>query len=178
MRSGTIVCPRCSRGFEATAFEPPPPRIRAVEEVAASGPEGASACANHARNAAVTSCQRCGLFICSLCEMNVGGASYCPACFDLLRAQGSMTEVVTRKRDYASMARVTAIAGLFFSFLFLGLPFGILSLVYARKAFKQAKAEQRSSAGLWVVTIMAILEILGALALVAFLIVRFQRGFQ
>src|ERR1700736_5909655 len=69
--TGTIVCPTCSRNFEATAFNPPQRKMRVVE-VAQSGPEGANACANHARNTAVTTCQRCGLFICSLCEMNLG----------------------------------------------------------------------------------------------------------
>src|SRR3954470_4194752 len=122
IQTGIVRCPDCNRDFEAMAFRPPTHRL-VVEHVAASGPIGANACANHAKNAAVTACQRCGLLICALCDMDVGTGSYCPACFDRLRSEESLQPAATRYRDYASMARVAMIAGLFFSSMFLGIPF-------------------------------------------------------
>ena|SRR5687768_3260348 len=103
-RTGAIFCAHCWRPFEATAFAAPQRPVAPVAEVVAAGPEGGNACANHAGNAAVTSCQRCGLFICSLCEMNVGTGPYCPSCFDRMRTQGSLQTGVRRYRDYAGMA--------------------------------------------------------------------------
>src|SRR2546423_4630031 len=138
IRSGIVRCPDCNHDFEATAFTPPAPKLK-VAEVATIGPDGASACANHARNVATTSCTRCGLYICSLCDMNVGSGSYCPSCFDRVRTEGSLAAATTRFRDFGSMARVAAIAGFLFMFMFLGLPFGLLTIYYANKGIKQAK---------------------------------------
>src|SRR5207302_11083915 len=146
-------------------------RLDAVSASAALAPAGATACANHARNAAVTTCVRCGLFICALCNMDVGTGPHCPSCFDRLQADDALSPAATRYRDYASMARIAMIAGLFFSFLFLGVPFGAVSLFYARKAFKQLREAGRSKFGLIIVIIFAVLEIIAGIAWIAALIV-------
>jgi uncharacterized paraquat-inducible protein A len=171
IHSGTVICPDCNKPFEATAFRPPERRLEVVSVAAALTPEGANACANHARNAAVTNCVRCGLFICALCNMDVGTGPHCPSCFDRLRANDALSPATTRYRDYVSMARVAMIAGLFFSFMFLGIPFAAVSLFYSRKGFKQLREEGRSKVGLIVIIIVALLEILAGIALIAVMIV-------
>ncbi len=171
IRSGAITCPYCSRGFEATAFTPPQRRQTApIAQVATVGPEGANACANHARNAATASCQRCGLFICALCDMNVGAGSYCPSCFERVRAEGTLQAAARRYRDYALMARTYAIAGVLLSFMLLGIPLGVMAVYAAIKARKQRREEGRSLAGVTLVMILGFLEILGGIAVIAFLI--------
>jgi hypothetical protein len=170
IRTGAIVCPYCGRGFEATAFTPPQRQQAVTAEVVTGGPEGANACANHARNAATASCQRCGLFICALCDMNVGAGSYCPSCFERIRSEGTLQAAARRYRDYALMARSAAIAGLLFSLMFLGLPFGAVAHFYSIKARKQRRDEGRSLAGVTFVMILGILEILAGLAGIAFII--------
>ncbi len=169
VHSGTIICPYCSRMFLAEAFQPPQRKPRAVA-VVESFPEGANACANHPGNAAVTSCQRCGLFICSLCDMNLGDGSYCPSCFDRIRAEGELQGAATRYLDYASMARVAALAGIIFSVAFLGIPLGGLAVYYARKGAKQRRADGDPTWGMVVLTIIGILEILSTFALIAFFV--------
>lgn len=171
IQSGNIICPDCNKPFEATAFRPPQRRLEVLSVAAALTPEGANACANHEHNAAVTNCVRCGLFICALCNMDVGTGPHCPSCFDRLRANDALAPAATRYRDYASMARIAMIAGLFFSFMFLGIPFAAVSLYYSRKAFKQLREEGRSKVGLIIVIVMAILEIVGGIAWLAALIV-------
>lgn len=145
LRTGHHLCPFCLGGFEATAFDAPQ-RAVARPELVVAGPEEASACANHARNAAVTSCARCGLFICALCEMNVGGASYCPSCFDRMRTDGSL-KAATRYRDFALIARLSALCGLLFVWV-IGMPLGALAIYYAVKGRKQRLEEGRSGAGM------------------------------
>src|SRR4051794_41885326 len=85
IHSGTVICPDCNKPFEATAFRPPERRLEVVSVAAALTPEGANACANHARNAAVTKLVPRGLFICGLCNMEGGKGPPCPSCFHPLR---------------------------------------------------------------------------------------------
>lgn len=171
IRSGTLICPHCNHRFEATAFTPPERKhAAAITEVTSVGPEGANSCANHARNAATASCQRCGLFICSLCDMNVGTGSYCPSCFERVRTEGTLQAAARRYRDYAAMARSAVIAGLLFSMMFLGLPFGAVGFYYSIRARKQRRDEGRSLVGVTFLMIFALLEMLAGMAAIGFMI--------
>lgn len=161
IRSGIVKCPDCSRTFEATAFQPPTRRLR-VAEIATAGPDAVNVCANHARNVATTNCARCGLFICALCDMNTGAGSYCPACFDRLRVEGKVGS--GKRRAYPALARITAIAGILFTFMMLGPLFGILSLYYNHKARKDRDAAGERpawTAGMIIVEILALLVLAG-----------------
>ena len=73
------------------------------------------------------------------------------------------------------MARTAMVAGLFFSFMFLGIPFAAASLFYARKGFKQLRDEGRSKTGLIVIIIVAIVELIVAIALIAVMIVALSK---
>ena len=168
VREGLVTCPKCDNYFEAHVFTPPEQRLRVVPVVAATGPAGANACANHPGNTAVTSCQRCGLFICALCDMNLGTGSYCPTCFDRVRSEDQLAPAKTRYRDYAGLARVMVVAGLFF--WFLSLLFGALGVYYARKGIKQRREAGDSALGMYVVMLLAIMELLGGLLLVGVII--------
>jgi ribosomal protein L37AE/L43A len=172
IHSGTVICPDCNKPFEATAFRPPQRKVEVLSVAAALTPEGTNACANHARNAAVTNCVRCGLFICALCNMDVGTGPHCPSCFDRLRADDALSPAATRYRDYVSMARVSVLASYFFLMVFgVGILFAAASLFYARKGFKQRRDEGLSIAGLVVIVVFDVLAILGGLAFLAVMIV-------
>lgn len=142
LHDGNIRCPACVVEFEARVFHPPVVSGRVLQLVQ-SGPEGATACANHARNAAVASCDRCGLLICSLCQLDVESGKYCPACFERLAQDGGIETAKNRFRDYGNLALVWSLVGLFFSFLFLGIPLAILALYYAFRAIRSP--ENRAS---------------------------------
>ena len=159
LQSGVMRCPICGNSFEATAFKPPQRKL-AVVETSQSGPEAVNPCANHARNVAVTSCQRCGIFICALCDMNVGNGSYCPPCFDRLRGEGGLAGAPKRVRDFGAMAGLAALAGFVFMWMFLGLPFGAATLYYARKGWTQRKEDGRPVAGVVVAALFGALELI------------------
>lgn len=164
IRTGTVVCPDCDGTFESVAFEPPAPVLH-VADIATIGPDGASVCANHARNAAVTSCSRCGLFICALCDLDVGSGSLCPSCFDRVRAEGALEGAASRVRDYVAMARVAMLVGIFFFFVFVGWLFGILAMYYLVKGRRdlRARGEALPKVAFATIGIIAGLEIIGGI---------------
>ena len=176
LHSGMIACEVCGRVYEATVFAAPerPREEVVVSTMQVAGPASANACANHAGNAATTSCGRCGLFICSLCEMNVGSGSYCPSCFDRVRSEGTLQTVATRYRDWASIARLTAIVGLLFYFIWPVV--GGLALFFAAKGMRQRREQGRSRAGMVIIMLVAIGEIIGGIALYGFMIWAIMRA--
>jgi hypothetical protein len=138
MRDGVQACPKCALAFEAHVFHPPQRSAR-VLQLAQMGPQGSAACANHARNAAVANCERCGLFICSLCEIELENGKFCPSCFERLSADGTVQSGKTRIRDYGMLAAASAALGLLFS-AFAGIPCGVLTLYYAFKGRRSEDA--------------------------------------
>jgi len=139
LHDGANVCLQCLGDFEARVFHPPQRSAR-VLQLAHTGPEGAVSCANHARNAAVAACDRCGLLICSLCQLEVADGKLCPSCFERLSQDTETDTTRMRFRDYGSLAGVWAFVGLLPVF---GLPFGLIAIFYCLKAFRHR--ESRSS---------------------------------
>ena len=170
VKSGMVQCRYCSGLYEATAFTPAERRERATEVLVATPDGVANACANHERNAAVTACQRCGLFICELCDMNLGEGSLCPSCFDRGRAERTLAAADMRYRDHASIARIAVLCGFLFTMMFLGLPFGAVGVYYSIKGIRQRRAEGASVIGMVVTMILAILEILGSIVMIGAII--------
>ena len=153
-------------------FHPAPLQTPGREriELAIAGPDEAAACANHARNAAVTSCQRCGVFICALCDMNIGSGSYCPSCFERVRTEGSLETAAKRYRDHAAMARMAVLCGILFAWMMLIAPLGALGVHYSIKALRQRKEQGKSRAGVIVLLVLALLEVVAGLGIILWLI--------
>jgi uncharacterized paraquat-inducible protein A len=165
MRDGVQSCAKCGTAFEARVFHPPQRSAR-VLQLAQLGPDGATSCANHGRNAAVANCDRCGLFICSLCEITIEDGTFCPSCFDRLSKEGRVAGATTRIRDYASLAITMAVLSLFM-FPITGIPLGSLSLYYAFKGFRNRDNATVGTLGL----ILAVLMGIGGIAAGLFFLV-------
>jgi hypothetical protein len=174
LRAGVMTCTYCRTDFEATPFHPRDRRHEAVQVVTETPDGAAAACANHARNAAVTSCSRCGLFICALCDMNVGEGSFCPSCFDRSRDQAAVTGSNTRYRDYATMSISAAVVSLLCSTFFL--PVGAFAVYWGIKGIRQRRAEGTTIAGPLIAMIVGGLQTIGLLVLLTMLIVSLLTG--
>ena len=154
MRDGEQTCAKCHTAFVARVFHPPQRSARALQ-LAQLGPDGATSCANHARNAAVANCARCGLFICSLCQITIEEGTWCPSCFDRLSKEGRVAGATTRVRDYASLSITMALLSLFI-FPITGIPLGSLSIYYAIKGFRNRDNATVGTIGLIIALLMAI----------------------
>jgi hypothetical protein len=156
LRDGEEVCPNCNGYFEARIFHPPRRVVRVA--VVNTGPEASSPCANHPRNAAVASCEHCGVFICSLCELDVSGTRYCPSCFDRLTQDGTIATAQLRFRDYRSLSMFFGLVGLVLSFIF-GIPLGILTIYYAVKGKRDRNAEGASTVPAIIASLLGLVDI-------------------
>jgi ribosomal protein L37AE/L43A len=155
--SGATVCEHCGRPFEGTVFAAPQRRLQVVE-LHAAGPEGAGSCANHPGNAAVANCVRCGVYICSLCEIDVAGSRYCPSCFDRLSTDGAIGTTQTKIRHFTGLATATALVGLLVAVV-LGVPLGLASLYYSSKAVTQRREQGEPTWPVWLIILIAIADI-------------------
>jgi hypothetical protein len=169
-----MTCTYCRTELEATPFQPRDRHHQAVQVVTETPDGTAAACANHARNASVTSCSRCGLFICALCDMNVGEGSFCPSCFDRARDQDALTGGNTRYRDYATMSVSAAAVSLLCSSLFL--PVGALAVYWGVKGIRQRREEGSGIAGPVIAMIIGGLQTAGLLVFFAMLIIGLLAG--
>lgn len=132
--SGSQRCPVCARGFEAVWFRAPQ-REQGVVEVASAGPVEAASCAAHRRNAAVASCERCGIFMCALCRTESDGLVICAPCFERMAEEGGLPSAQTRYRDYTGMSWLFGLLGLL---LWLpGLVTGPAAIYYAVQGLRQ-----------------------------------------
>lgn len=137
MAPGEQACPACGRSFLATPFSPPEPRPEIVPRLAEAGPEGGIPCGRHAGNRAVANCSRCGIFMCSLCRIEIDGMELCPACFDRLSSEGVLSSSRTRLRDYRGIALALGFAGCFL--YFIGLITGPATLYFTWRGLKQRR---------------------------------------
>ena len=144
VETGDILCPHCNRPFSLVTFTPPARSlyvVRAGEE----GPESAGSCANHPRNAAIGNCDRCGIVMCALCEMQLEGSHYCPLCFERVIRDGG-TDLVSEFPDYAGRARIAA--RLSIVTFFFGIPLGFGAIYYAVKAMRNRSISGVPKSGL------------------------------
>jgi uncharacterized paraquat-inducible protein A len=156
LRDGEEVCPSCNVFFEARVFHPPQRTVHVT--LAGAGPQGSNPCANHPRNAAMSNCQRCGVFICSLCELDVSGTRYCPSCFDRVSQEGGIGATQLRFRDFRGLAMFVGFVGLVLSIL-LGIPLGILTIYYAIKGLRDRNVEGSSRVPVVMALLLGVLDI-------------------
>jgi hypothetical protein len=137
LMTGMQSCASCTRPFQAARFAAPvkPAAVRTVEEMAGGA---GTACASHPGNASTSNCQRCGVFMCSLCEIDADEMKLCPACFDRLSAEGALSSTRTSFRDYGRQAGMLALAGI--PLMTLGLVIGPAAIYYSIRSMRQKKA--------------------------------------
>lgn len=149
---GVVTCPSCGQDIailETTDWQSCPycrkrlqiriwPAVRQNHNAAAALSDQAT-CFFHPDKAYQACCQRCGRFVCALCDLQLGAEHVCPTCFERGRADSGMTtgQAEWRYRDvlYDSIALTLGWAWiLFWPTIVLALPAAIFLHVKHRKA--------------------------------------------
>jgi hypothetical protein len=70
--------------------------------------EGEATCFEHADKRAVAVCNKCGRFLCALCEVEVGGKIWCPGCLIPANTNAPIEALEKRRTLFDSIALALA----------------------------------------------------------------------
>ncbi len=91
------VCPGCRMALRGQLFRawwaPAPTRAFGSERAL----EGDAVCFFHPRNRAALTCDICGRFLCTICDLPVGSRHLCPVCLSNGLGQQKLPEIVPRR---------------------------------------------------------------------------------
>jgi hypothetical protein len=120
--TGGIVCKRCGGMIPASfynkdSFFPCPecntlttirvfPALYSERSVNKAEPisEGQAACFYHPQNIALASCESCGRFLCSVCDIEFDGSHICPGCLEEGRKKRRMVNLDSNRILYDSIS--------------------------------------------------------------------------
>ena len=71
--------------------------------------EGEASCFYHPQKKAVLPCQCCGRFLCALCDCELRGDHFCPACLEAGRKKGKIKSLENQRTLYDSIALALAV---------------------------------------------------------------------
>jgi hypothetical protein len=99
--TGLQTCPYCDKQLQIRVW----PIVR-QNTTAATALSDQATCFFHPDKVFQACCQRCGRFVCALCDLQLGAEHVCPACFERGRAGSEAGKAEWRYRDvlYDSIA--------------------------------------------------------------------------
>jgi hypothetical protein len=169
-----VPCGSCGRKLRADVY---PAYFRPVSQ-GRSGEvlviEGEASCFYHSQKKALLPCQGCGRFICALCDCDLHGEHFCPACLQTGKKKGKIKRLEQERTLYDNIALALAVYPLLiFYFTIVTAP---TALVIAIRFWNAPRSiVHRTKARLVLAILIAALEIAGWIALVIFLVTR-RRG--
>lgn len=95
-------CPTCDARLRIHIFPALAREHDAPVETALS--EGHSSCFYHAHKRAVITCENCGRFLCSLCDVEIGGVHCCPACLESGKRKQELVALEVQHTRYDRIA--------------------------------------------------------------------------
>jgi len=102
-------CPACGTPLQIEVF----PAIFRKTGSGQSGEmilvEGESSCFYHPQKKAVRPCDGCGRFLCALCDCELHGQHFCPACLEAGRTKGKIKSLDNQRTLYDNIALALAI---------------------------------------------------------------------
>ncbi len=123
----TISCERCGTSIRVFSF--PALYHSEHQEVAKEvDNEDDASCFFHDTKKAVDSCGKCGRFICSICDMNIGSSHFCPECVASGRSKkkGDLLKMEAPLHD--NIALLIALLGCVFGLMYFGFILGPIAL--------------------------------------------------
>jgi len=150
-------CSLCNQRFRVWSF-PALARERRPPVEPTPAREGEAACFFHPGQQAVRPCDRCGRFLCALCELPLGSGYLCPACLGTEDAPVEIPELVSHRLSWPSLSMVlgllplTPLLWLFWPFFIVTGPAALFTAIYGwNKPTSLVNGSRRFSAVLGVI---------------------------
>jgi len=102
-------CPACGVPLQVEVFPALFRRINPGQSGETIMVEGESSCFYHPQKKAVLPCQGCGRFLCALCDCELNGQHFCPACLEAGKTKGKIKNLENQRTLYDSIALSLAI---------------------------------------------------------------------
>ena len=99
-------CHRQTYAFAFPALIRPPEQAKSGEQILV---EGDASCFFHPQKKAEISCEYCGRFLCSLCDIEFGGQHLCAACIESGKKKKTLKTLEDRRVLYDDLALALAI---------------------------------------------------------------------
>jgi len=102
-------CPACGVPLQVEVFPALFRRIHPGQSGETIMVEGESSCFYHPQKKAVLPCQGCGRFLCALCDCELNGQHFCPACLEAGKARGKIKNLENQRTLYDGIALSLAV---------------------------------------------------------------------
>ena len=106
---GLSPCPACGVPIQIEVFPALFRRMQPGQSGEIIMVEGESSCYYHPQKRAVTPCQGCGRFLCALCDCELHGQHFCPACLETGKTRGRIKNLENQRTLYDTIALALAI---------------------------------------------------------------------
>ena len=116
-------CPSCGELIQIEIFPALFRRITPGHSGETIMVEGEASCFYHPQKRAVLPCDGCGRFLCALCDCEMNGRHFCPACLEAGRNKGKIKNLQNSRTLYDSIALslavlpVVVVFGIYFTFI-------------------------------------------------------------
>jgi hypothetical protein len=107
--AGLAPCPSCGQQLEVAVFPALFQRLAPGQVGESILEESESSCFYHPQKKAVRPCDACGRFLCALCDCELDGRHFCPACLDTGKKKGKITSLENHRVLYDSVALTLAL---------------------------------------------------------------------
>ena len=137
--------------------------------------EDEAGCFYHPQKKAVRPCDGCGRFLCALCDCELNGRHYCPACLEAGRKKGKIQSLENHRINYDSMALALVLWPLvpcltvIFYFLYVASIFTAPAAIFIaiRHWNSPRSLVHRTKARFVIAIIIGVLELVGWVAVIA-----------
>jgi len=116
-RTELTPCPVCATPLQVEVFPALFRSVSAGRDGEAALIETESTCFYHPQKKAHLPCEGCGRFLCALCDCELHGKHYCPACLEIGKTKRKIKSLETERTLYDSLALSLAVVPLVIFYL-------------------------------------------------------------
>src|SRR5437867_5418711 len=99
-----VPCVSCGTAIRAIVFPSLLRKFTPGESAQTLVLDTQASCFYHAQKTAVVACESCGRFLCALCDVELHGKHFCPACLESGKRKGRLAFLEDRRMLYDELA--------------------------------------------------------------------------